>query len=208
MNDFVAYSAAYYNHQNYLMHYGILGMKWGVRRYQNEDGTLTDAGLKRYAGSNRRKLVRDSILLAEKRLNVNKNRAKRDYENNKMDEISYKQKRKELRREFRQERKNIRSEAKKLDPKELNERFKAMRSKAINEIPNYKVKRGAQMANKIITGVLVGRGVAGTLTAAALYTAAGGPALGIASLVGGALGTAAGGYAGYKVRNKIRRQFT
>lgn len=30
-----------------LMHYGIKGMKWGVRRYQNKDGTLTAAGKKR-----------------------------------------------------------------------------------------------------------------------------------------------------------------
>ena len=30
-----------------LMHYGILGMKWGVRKYQNKDGTLTSEGRKR-----------------------------------------------------------------------------------------------------------------------------------------------------------------
>lgn len=32
-----------------LEHAGIKGMKWGVRRFQNKDGTLTDAGKKRYA---------------------------------------------------------------------------------------------------------------------------------------------------------------
>ena len=33
---------------NYLMHHGILGQKWGIRNYQNPDGSLTEAGRKRY----------------------------------------------------------------------------------------------------------------------------------------------------------------
>lgn len=34
-----------------LYHYGIRGQKWGVRRYQNEDGTLTEEGRKRLANN-------------------------------------------------------------------------------------------------------------------------------------------------------------
>lgn len=35
----------------YLAHYGIKGQKWGMRNYQNEDGSLTEAGKARYGVS-------------------------------------------------------------------------------------------------------------------------------------------------------------
>lgn len=38
-----------YNNTSELYHWGIKGMKWGVRRYQNDDGSLTPAGKRRYS---------------------------------------------------------------------------------------------------------------------------------------------------------------
>lgn len=42
------YYQPYWIDENELEHFGIKGMRWGVRRYQNEDGTLTEAGKERY----------------------------------------------------------------------------------------------------------------------------------------------------------------
>lgn len=46
--------------EEYLEHHGILGQKWGVRRYQNPDGSLTAAGKRRYQKDNFDKLKNDS----------------------------------------------------------------------------------------------------------------------------------------------------
>ena len=44
------------NNANELYHFGIKGQKWGVRRYQNEDGSLTPAGKKHYGNMSDDKL--------------------------------------------------------------------------------------------------------------------------------------------------------
>lgn len=68
---------------NELYHYGVHGMKWGVRRYQNKDGTLTPHGKKRiakeaseyYKSEAEKRLLSGKARMAQidKTLNSNKN---------------------------------------------------------------------------------------------------------------------------------------
>ena len=54
MTDFIEYSELY--------HYGVKGMHWGVRRYQNKDGTLTSEGKKRKSISERAEEAMDKVM--------------------------------------------------------------------------------------------------------------------------------------------------
>ena len=78
-----------YNDSNELYHWGILGMKWGHRRYQNRDGTLTSEGKNR-----RRKKYSDdykeSKRLSKKRLPEMSNEEIRTLNKRKQLESDYK----------------------------------------------------------------------------------------------------------------------
>lgn len=77
---------------SYLIHYGILGQKWGVRRFQNEDGTLTDEGKARYGISEKqaKKLIelekKDSAAFYKE---LNKNKAYKNFRKHDKDLKNY-----------------------------------------------------------------------------------------------------------------------
>lgn len=71
-----------------LYHHGVKGMKWGIRRYQNEDGSYTKAGRKRYAldldvnDTSRKNIAKIRTGEAKRRLDVakaNKNKPNNDF---------------------------------------------------------------------------------------------------------------------------------
>lgn len=70
MNDYRAYVECDYNS---IYHYGVKGTKWGVRRYQYEDGSLTPEGKEHYkqlaAGVGGMAAVTGIAALAERRAN-------------------------------------------------------------------------------------------------------------------------------------------
>lgn len=70
MSDYYLTSSASFISDDELYHYGIKGQKWGVRRYQNKDGSLTSAGKKRRSSSDEvRNMSTDELRQKVRRLN-------------------------------------------------------------------------------------------------------------------------------------------
>lgn len=71
----------------FLEHWGIKGQKWGLRRYQNPDGSLTEAGRKHYGyGSGDSKTQQKAQKIAEKRaLKIAKEKAREKEKQQKID---------------------------------------------------------------------------------------------------------------------------
>ena len=159
-----------------LYHAGIKGMKWGVRRYQNPDGTLTPEGEKRYAKNQQKSAKKAAAVLG----NEIKNFAKGKDPNAEsqtlakakvvVDATSNAVKTaKDINKEFGSARKNPRMDLSKMSDQEMRTKInRELLERQYNDVFNPpRVSRGQQIVGK-------------TLEVAGGVLAAGASALGIA----------------------------
>lgn len=114
----------------YIQHSGTKGMRWGIRRYQNKDGSLTPAGRKHYAKETEKLKVAKAKLAAEKKVLANKQKTATKLE--KLD--AAKKKLEAEKKALKEEKKRLKSGEKieeKKTPDEIKKQHEEDRKKAI-----------------------------------------------------------------------------
>lgn len=187
----------------HLEHFGIRGMRWGERRYQNEDGSLTALGKERYGNGNVRSRLGIKHDLNKLDREQTWAKARYDYYNNRTTRKTARLERKKSRADSREQRKEIQSKIDKVHNtvgqkaeqyKALLERSRKMSDKIISNA----IKKGYSIHSRdCMRSVNTGRNAA----VSALSSIAG---LGIGALTGVAVGVSYGQYAQgkhYRVKN-------
>lgn len=129
---------------NELTHWGVKGMRWGIRRYQNKDGTLTPAGNKRLK-SKGEKVKTDKILKKT-------NSSKKSYHSKKIIEMSDSELREKINRlQMEKQLKDL-----------ISSSEKTKRSKGKDFVMGVLEQSGKNIATQAATYV-IGKGVNNTL---------------------------------------------
>lgn len=114
-----------------LFHHGVLGQKWGIRRYQNKDGSLTAAGKAKV-----KQFKKDETADIKKKL-----AAKKEKLNQKISETDDKQKKQELKSKLSKAKKNAQAE------------INIIKDYTLNDIKKEKIAVGAEITAKTLLAV-------------------------------------------------------